>query len=96
MSPVAELALVFVAACGLGLGLAFGRFYWSRDEVIARRRRRALRRVEHAGARAEARRRLDRERVARMVARGEWRGQVRVEGAPPIPIRPTPPGPPPR
>ena len=69
MSAVAELALVFVAACGLGVGLTFGRFHWSRDEVIARRRRRALRRHERAGARAEAHRQLDRERAARAARR---------------------------
>lgn len=64
----------------------------TRDARIMRARRRDARRVERA------RRAADRERqlIARMVSRGEWRGQVRVPNAPPIPVRDRVPDPPPR
>jgi hypothetical protein len=65
MNAYVLLGGLLVLGSSLGMGLAFGLHYWSRDATILRARRRELRARRRAGARQEARRRLDRERAAR-------------------------------
>lgn len=79
-----------------GLAYAFGRYYWSRDAVILRARRREQRKRERGERNRRRLRELEEREVHRRNARGLPVGQWTVDNAPELRVQSRPPDAPPR